>query len=242
MLKANRIYPPRLNGQRVANSAINQFLQWLGGDNQMKSKLTAHGLRLLASGSLLAIAVPGIALAQAAQGATEAPEAEEPTNEAIIVTGTRIRGVAAVGSSTIPVDRATIQERATGSTNDILRDVPQITNFGASGTAVGGPQVQNSSLNNTYANSINLRGLGTTATLTLVDGHRVAPSGGGGGYTDSDLVPAIALERIEVVADGASAIYGSDAVAGVVNLRLREPFTIAWTSRRPGRYIGRSRT
>jgi iron complex outermembrane recepter protein len=152
----------------------------------MKSTLTTRGIRLLGSASLLAIVVPGSALAQVAkQPSADAPES--PDKE-IVVTGTRIRGVAAVGSASIPIDRATIQERATGSTNDILRDVPQVTNFGASGTVVGGPQVQNSSLNNTYANSINLRGLGTTATLTLIDGHRVAPSGGGGGYTPIQML------------------------------------------------------
>lgn len=204
----------------------------------MKAKFISGHVTLLGGASFAALAIAGSASAQessltapSASAAQTAPvDLPGSAQSEIVVTGTRIRGVAAVGSPTIPIDRTTIQDRATSSTNDILRDVPQVTNFGAGGSLVGGPQVQNSSLNNTFANSINLRGLGTTATLTLIDGHRVAPSGANAGYTDPDIIPAIALQRIEVVADGSSAIYGSDAVAGVVNLRIRDPFNGAETS------------
>ena len=62
---------------------------------------------------------------------------------------------------------------------------------------------------------MNLRGIGPYATLMLVDGHRVTNNSRS---TDPSIIPTLGLERIEVVADGASAIYGSDAIAGVVNL------------------------
>src|SRR5690606_22197446 len=65
------------------------------------------------------------------------------------------------------------------------------------------------------------RGIGPSATLTLLDGHRLPGSGTGGAYSDTSVVPILALRRMEIIADGASAIYGSDAVAGVVNLILR---------------------
>ncbi|RYD63897.1 MAG: TonB-dependent receptor, partial [Sphingomonadales bacterium] len=67
----------------------------------------------------------------------------------------------------------------------------------------------------TYGNSVNLRGIGPYATLVLVNGHRVV---GNTRSVDPSIIPTLGLERVEVVADGASAIYGSDAVAGVVNL------------------------
>ena len=77
------------------------------------------------------------------------------------------------------------------------------------GVASGG------SSNITYGNSVNLRGIGPYATLVLVNGHRVV---GNTRSVDPSIIPTLGLERVEVVADGASAIYGSDAVAGVVNL------------------------
>lgn len=85
------------------------------------------------------------------------------------------------------------------------------------------------------ATSINLRGLGPNNTLVLINGRRAAPYGlaGGTGYTtlfDFNSVPLAAVDRVEILKDGASALYGSDAVAGVVNIRLRtnyNGFTIA---------------
>ena len=72
-----------------------------------------------------------------------------------------------------------------------------------------------------YGNSINLRGLSPFATLTLLNGHRVLPSGTTGATVDPDSFPSLMMQRVDVVADGASATYGSDAIAGVVNLIMR---------------------
>ncbi len=89
-------------------------------------------------------------------------------------------------------------------------------------TAAG---LQSGGSNNvTYGSSINIRGIGPFATLTLVDGHRVVPQGTTGFAVDPSVIPTIGLERVEIVADGSSAIYGSDAVAGVANLILRRNF------------------
>ncbi len=177
--------------------------------------------KLSLSASLLALGLLGGAVsAQAGDGDEEAGEAAE---RAIVVTGTRIEGVAPVGSSTVPVSREDMQNLGVSTANDALRKLPQVVNFGASNDQSGGSVIQNSSLNSFYAKSINLRGLGTASTLTLVNSHRVAPQGPSGQLFDADNIPGIAIERIEVVADGGSAIYGSDAIGGVVNFITRRP-------------------
>ncbi len=181
--------------------------------------LQARGaLKLSLSASILAIAATCGTAAYAQD--TEDQAADGP---AIVVTGTRIAGTAPVGSAVIPVTREDLAKIGASTTNDALRKIPQIVNFGGSNDQAGGSVIQNSSLNSFYAKSINLRGLGTASTLTLVNGHRVAPQGSSGQLFDADNIPAIALERIEVVADGGSAIYGSDAIAGVVNFLMRRP-------------------
>ena len=81
---------------------------------------------------------------------------------------------------------------------------------------------------------MNLRGLGAGATLTLINGRRVAQAGERGGYTDVSSIPTSAIERIEVLADGASSVYGSDAVGGVVNVILKNDFEGAETRLRFG--------
>lgn len=105
---------------------------------------------------------------------------------------------------------------------DVVRSIPQAfgggQNFGvganvgsANGIDVGG------------AVTINLRGLGSDATLTLLNGHRLAYNGSRQGI-DVSSIPLAAVDRVEIVADGASALYGSDAVAGVANIILKRDF------------------
>lgn len=140
-------------------------------------------------------------------------------NDEIIVTGTNISGVKPVGSESIKMDRQAIL--ATGQTNaaDVVRTLPQVRNLGE--FREGGTQGGN---NNQQGNAINLRGLGQAATLVLIDGRRVANTGASQTFTDANAIPLAALERIELVADGASAVYGSDAVAGVVNYVIRKDY------------------
>jgi iron complex outermembrane receptor protein len=139
----------------------------------------------------------------------------------IVVTGSRIRGIAPVGSNVIAIDQARIAQEPVTSTNDLLRRVPQVVSLGAN--RAGGSS-QNGAANATRGAGINLRGLSTNATLLLYDGRRFPPQGTQGQFTDPSVIPSIALSRVEVVADGASAIYGSDAIAGVVNFILRKDF------------------
>jgi iron complex outermembrane receptor protein len=163
-----------------------------------------------------ALCASGQAFAQAAA----APAASTDLDE-IVVTGSRIRGATPVGSTVTTVSRQDIQLAAPVSTTALLQRLPQVFNLGVSETSRG---QSGGSGNITYGSSINLRGLGPYSTLTLVDGHRAVPQGTTGFAVDPSIIPTVALGRVEVVADGASALYGSDAVAGVVNLVLRRDF------------------
>lgn len=162
---------------------------------------------------------------QAAHAADQAP------SEAIVVTGSRIRGAVPVGSPVIALDSEQIGSSKALTAVQMLQQMPQVFDYGTSensrsNTAGGG--------NTTYNSSINLRGLGPFATLTLFNGHRTVPGGIGGSAIDPSVIPSLGLQRIEVVADGASALYGSDAVAGVVNLIGRKSFEGAQVRSRIG--------
>jgi outer membrane receptor protein involved in Fe transport len=143
----------------------------------------------------------------------------------IVVTGTRIRGHGPVGSRLTAIDRDEIERSGYATTQDIAQTIPQ--NFG------GAPNDRtaaisldpNSGKNTSGGSSLNLRGLGNGSTLVLLNGDRPPLGGFGGVFSDISMIPAAAIERIEIVADGASAIYGSDAVAGVVNIIPRLAFT-----------------
>ncbi|SFC92374.1 TonB-dependent receptor plug domain-containing protein [Massilia yuzhufengensis] len=160
---------------------------------------------------------PVAVAAPVAQLAAPAVQGVSADNQ-VVITGSRVRGVAPVGSSVISVGRVDIDNSGATSTAGLLQEVPQVMNLGvseSSRTTSGG------SGNITYGSSVNLRGIGPYATLTLVNGHRTVSQGTTGASVDPSVIPMLALQRVEVVADGASAIYGSDAVAGVVNLILR---------------------
>ena len=179
---------------------------------------TSTNLRRLATVSAfaLAAALPQFAMAQNA--AAPADKAEDDSD--IIVTGTIIRGVAPVGSSIISLNANDIQKTGLLTTTDILKSIPQVSGIGT-GEGSTGTSANNANLNISRANALNIRGLGIQATLTLLNGRRLPVGGFGGQLFDPSSIPAIALSRIDVVADGASATYGSDAVAGVANLILR---------------------
>lgn len=156
--------------------------------------------------------------------------------EEVVVTGTKIRGAAPTGSTVTVLGRDSIEGAAEATADRLLRKLPQMSAIGATEGMTRG-QFDPAS-NRTYGNGVNLRSLGPDATLVLVNSHRIARSGSFGNFTDVSAIPTIAIERIEVVADGASAIYGSDAVGGVVNLILRDDFDGVRTSFRGSRGDG----
>lgn len=184
---------------------------------------------LFGASSLLALVGANAALAQQASGSAQGSTVSE-----IVVTGTNIKGVAPVGSPVIPVTRAEMERTGLATTADMIAEIPQVLTLGSGDDYSGGSPVQNSTLDTTFAKSPNLRGLGQGATLSLVDGHRVPYVGANMNLFDADVIPPLALDRVEVVADGASAIYGADAIGGVVNYILRAPFQGAETSARYG--------
>lgn len=165
----------------------------------------------------LMLALAPAALAQQ----TAAPAQEEDERDTVVVTGSRIRGVEPVGSNVVGIDREEIVEAGAPTTGDLLREVPQIVGLGASET---GSAAQNAAANVTRAMGVNLRGIGSNATLLLFNGRRMPPSGTQGQLTDASVIPSLAVARLEVVADGGSAIYGSDAITGVVNIIPRSGF------------------
>lgn len=146
----------------------------------------------------------------------------------ITATGTNIAGIAPVGTESLTLGRAAILSTGLTDINSVLQTLPQVVNEAPAGVAnyreggtsgYGGPYGGG---NPSQGTAINLRGLGPQATLVLVDGHRVTPTGAAGVFTDTDQIPVAALESIQIIDDGNSAIYGSDAVAGVVNYVIRK--------------------
>ena len=143
--------------------------------------------------------------------AVAADPADEEIGE-VVVTGSRVRGAQPVGSAVISLDRESLEAAGQTTVDRIIKEIPQNFDLGVSENS----RAQSGGAGNiVYGNTVNLRGIGPYATLVLIDGHRVANNTRS---IDPSVMPTLALERVEVVADGASAIYGSDAVAGVVNL------------------------
>ena len=162
-----------------------------------------------------------------------APPAEPEATAPIVVTGSNIRSAGVGVSPLIELTAEDIERSGTGSIAEALALLPQ--NFGGTANEDTSLTGSDRTINNLgLGSSVNLRGLGSDATLTLVNGRRVAGSGGRGDFTDLSTIPLAAVERIEVLPDGASALYGSDAVGGVVNLILRRDFEGAETRYRIG--------
>lgn len=166
---------------------------------------------------------------QGAQDASvEQPEQAEEERQKeglqeVLVTGTHIKGAVSVGAPIRTLDSREIAESGYTTTEQLLQSLPENFRGGAAGASAdaffsSGP---NAGFNGTFGSGINLRGLGNAATLVLVNGHRVTPSGSGY-FVDVSTIPISAIDHIDVLSDGASAVYGSDAVAGVVNIVLKK--------------------
>jgi iron complex outermembrane receptor protein len=165
-------------------------------------------------------ALSALALATVANAQTAASDqtASEQTLTEVVVTGSRV--IKNGNDSPTPVTVISPQEMATvhpGTIADQLNDLPQFSGSRSQFTNPGGGNVSTSpAAANTAANVINLRNMGFTRTLVLMDGHRLAPTSPDG-TVDINMVPQMLLQRVDIVTGGASAVYGSDAVTGVVN-------------------------
>ena len=178
--------------------------------------------RKIASGAALLLGVSGLAVTGFAQ-ATTAPAEEEPTElERFVVTGSYIptneTAFNAGVSPVVNIDRKIIEQTGLTTAAELLQKIT-VSNGGS-------VPISNNATGFTPAGtSVSLRGLGPEATLVLINGRRVAPypvgTGGTTAFVDLNSIPLAAVDSVEVLKDGASALYGADAVAGVVNIKLR---------------------
>ena len=146
--------------------------------------------------------------------------------EEIVVTGSHIRGAGPVGSNIMVIGRDEIDQSGFGRIQDLFETLTQ--NFTGISEDFNQPNVANQ----TRGADIQLHGLGPGTTLTLVNGERQPGGGILGAFTDISSIPSSAIERIEILSDGASALYGSDAIGGVVNIILRKDLEGAETRAR----------
>ena len=178
---------------------------------------------LMGSASLFTVANALSAHAQQMTAQAQMAQAEEiPEN--VLITGSLIRGAAAVG---VPVTNLGVQDfQTTGNPTigDLFRTVP-VANVAP------GPAAVNSGGHQERETRVNIRGLDQTGprTLLMVDGVRFPPQADGICAIDPSIIPALALDRVDILADGASATYGSDAIAGVINVILKRNYDGAMT-------------
>ena len=179
--------------------------------------MSAVGTKSVAFRRSLALGASAFALVMASQA--HAQDAAEPAEVGeVIITGSRITrdGFEAPTPVTV-VEREQLTAAAPSSIPDALNQLPQVRN--SSKPASAGPSANA----NAGGNYLNLRALGVSRTLTLLDGRRTVPSNNSSA-TDVNLLPQALISRVDVVTGGASAAYGSDAVAGVVNFVLDTDF------------------
>lgn len=158
---------------------------------------------------------PSVAAAQDASGQNESTEVEE-----LVITGSRIpRPNLEQPTPVSSINAAAIENSGSSSLGDVLAQLPALSSSGTvransdSGANLGGLSFPD------------LRSLGTSRTLTLVNGKRHVAGDAGDTAVDLNTIPTALVDRVEVVTGGASAIYGSDAVTGVINIILKDHFT-----------------
>ena len=210
----NIIAPSELVRGRHAPAVSGPFT----AEGAVRILLTGSGLDVRRVGDALVIFRPRDRGSVADGDGDEARPTGE--DETIVVTGTNIRG-AQPTSPVIVLGRREIDESGATSAEELMGNLPQNAQSGVNRENF---QVPGAGADPTeHGSGLNLRGLGQRATLVLINGRRVAPSNTGA-FVDISLVPLSAIERVEILTDGASAIYGSDAVGGVVNFIMRDDF------------------
>jgi iron complex outermembrane receptor protein len=176
----------------------------------------AQRAALLVGVSTLVLGAGGQAFAQQAAPATA--DADSQVVEAVTVTGSRITAIATNAPTPVTVvSTEQIQQTTPSSLPDGLNKLPVFQ-----GSAI--PTRSGDGAGNQAQNVLALRGFGTQRTLVLMDGHRLTPSNANG-TVDVDSIPQMLITRVDVVTGGASAVYGSDAVTGVVNFIIDKKFT-----------------
>jgi iron complex outermembrane receptor protein len=188
-----------------------EFVLTLTLESVMKldaNKLTSAVRLALTMGAVATVGTVGSAYAQSA----DTTEQKSQSLETIVVTGSNIRRVdIETANPVLTIDHAQIQQSGKLTLGDLIQSLPSIA-----GSPLN-PNVNNGGGDGSAR--ISLRGLGTNRSLLLINGHRIPFQ-----LQDLNIIPAAAVERIEVLTDGSSAVYGSDAVAGVVNIITRSNY------------------
>lgn len=192
-----------LTGRFLPGAALERLLAGTG----LASRETRPGVILLHR--------PGMAGLERGEEATLVDD--------VVVTGSLLRNGGDIASPIVTLDRDDLDRRGRATVADVLTDLPQ--NYSGSGTLGALMTGSDGAGSNTaLSTGVNLRGLGPDATLVLVNGRRLAGTGFRAEFADVSAIPSAAVERVDVLLDGASALYGADAVAGVVNVILRQTY------------------
>lgn len=201
--------------------AANHQTGGLHGEFTVDAALT----RLLAGSGLEVAARSDGSISLRAAGDKSSPQTAaasgDPSTE-VIVTGTRIRNSQPTSPSHV-ITRTDIEQSGYSQVGDLIRSLPENFSGGQNPGVIGASAANIGNQNLTNSSTINLRGLGTDATLVLLNNHRLSADSFFQG-ADISAIPLSAVQRIEIVPDGASAIYGSDAVAGVANFIMRKDY------------------
>jgi iron complex outermembrane receptor protein len=180
--------------------------------------------RYLFLAALTACVATSTAVGQTASAATGDKKDEAVKLEKFVVTGSSIKRPADEGALPISVfTQLDLQQEGIASAEQLIMNL-NINGNGLDNLASNADVVAGAQRGNNGATSANLRGQGSNATLILLNGRRVASHGLNGGVVDLNSIPFSAIERVEILKDGASAIYGTDAVGGVINFITKSDF------------------
>jgi iron complex outermembrane receptor protein len=206
------------------------FMSRRSFDSLARARRLAAPTRVAAAvAAALSTCYPAVSLAQQASAPGEAEKSDQALQE-ITVTGSRIvRRDLDASTPVVTVEREAFQNSAYTSVDQVLNELPQFVVGAINGVTAGvsgefaTADVQPSATNSPGAATINLRGLGTNRSLTLIDGRRGQPSNASLAI-DLNTIPSSAIASVEVITGGASAVYGADALGGVTNFKLRDNF------------------
>jgi len=178
-------------------------------ESPMKLTPLVHGMLMIGLGAHVAHA--------------QTPAASDKL-EKVVITGSSIKRLKDEGALPVQVfSRSELERQGIATTEQLISQL-NINGNGLDNLASNADVVDGAARGNNGATSANLRGQGSNATLILLNGRRVAAHGLNGGTVDLNQIPFAAIERVEVLKDGASAIYGTDAIGGVINFILRNNF------------------
>lgn len=181
--------------------------------------------------AMIGLAPLAAAMAQDAQPAPSPPQDQAPSSaqgsaaatqlQSVTITGTLVRGIAPVGTQPITVTKEDIERTGATNTNQVLATVPVVSNAFNTNTI---SQTNDPGTTIFRPNIRNFGAAGGNTTLVLIDGHNIVGAGALQTTPDSGVIPPGALDRIEILPDGGSSMYGADAVGGIVNFITKRKF------------------